>query len=103
MKQFWLGMSIIVGLFSTASFVGVTHAKSIAVNTQQAGVTILLTDESCDLRDKVGNLPNRATWKENGVTHEGCWGLYGQTVMAFFADLTVVAIPAHTFREAVNI
>ena len=79
------------------------HAKSIAVNTQQPGVTVLLTDEPCAITDKVSNLPNRATWNEKGVTHEGCWGAYGNTVMAFFADLSVVAIPAHTFRGVTEI
>jgi len=62
------------------------------------GVVIILTDEDCKLPE-VSNLKKRAVWKEGGQSFEGCYGghPFFPIVMAYFADKTVVALPAEIF------
>lgn len=81
---------------------GTAHAKSIAVSTvSQPGVTLMLTDEPCQL--DVKNLPYRATWQEGGKVFQGCWALHGNAVAMYFEDKTIAAVPASHFRSAVEI
>lgn len=64
-------------------------------------VTILLHSEPCK-QEGVTNLPRRATWQEKGKLTEGCWGVYPPIglVMLYFADKTVVGMPAQFFEKA---
>jgi len=75
-----------------------TEAAPIAMATGQ-GVQIMLTDEACAL-PAVKNLAGRITWVERGKTTEGCYGVSGVIVIAYFADLTVVLIPLREFAKA---
>lgn len=63
------------------------------------GVRVVVYTEDCALKE-VSNLPRRATWTENGKTHEGCAGLHPMGLaMFYFADKTVVAIPMSQFAR----
>jgi hypothetical protein len=65
--------------------------------------TVLLTDEPCKLKS-VTNLPMRATWTENSVTTEGCWGNQGPIIVAFWeADKTVSLMHISQFKKATEI
>lgn len=68
------------------------------------GILITLYTEACTL-PAVINLPARAEWVENGVTTEGCWTVSSSipVVVVYFADKTVVAIPAQGFTKVTNI
>lgn len=73
------------------------HAGPVA-EAAADGAKVTLTDEDCKLKDKVTNLPKRATWKEKGKTFEGCFGVHpGGVVMAYFSDGSVVIIPVQMF------
>lgn len=64
------------------------------------GTTVILTDEDCRLPE-VSNLKKRAIWVEKGVTIEGCYGGHPAypLVVAYFADKTVVVMPADAFQR----
>ena len=62
-------------------------------------VKITLTDEPCALMAMVSNLRNRATWTEAGKVTEGCWATGRGLVMLFFADRSVVTVPAQAFHR----
>lgn len=66
------------------------------------GVIVQLTDELCTL-SAVTNLKGRATWTERGVVTEGCWANANGLVMFYFADRTVVAIPAQAFQRVTGV
>ena len=51
------------------------YAKDLATRTNSSGVKITLTDEPCQLKDFVTNLPRRAKWDEKGNIIEGCYAL----------------------------
>ena len=76
-----------------------TKAHAIPVAEAAAdGAKVTLTDEDCKLKDKVSNLPKRATWQERGKKFEGCYGVHpGGVVMAYFSDGAVVIIPVQMF------
>lgn len=66
--------------------------------TEVGGVTVRLTDEPCAL-EAVTNMPNRATWTEAGVVTEGCFGIQGTLLLAYWADKTVTALPVRAFQR----
>ena len=101
MRELIVAAVIMVAL---ALSIAAAYAKPVAVNTQQAGVTILLTDEKCVLQT-ISNLPNRATWNEAGKTFEGCWTVRPDTgvVLIYFEDMSVVAVPVRSFREVTEL
>ncbi len=74
------------------------YAAPVAIG-QHEGITVVLTDEPCAL-DAVSNLQRRATWTEGGKTFEGCFGILGGMVVAYFSDKTVAAIPVQHFAPA---
>lgn len=65
---------------------------------------IVLHNDKCTLT-QVKNLPHRVTWTEGGKVTEGCW--IGRpdsgVVVAYFADLTAVAIPIPMFAKVTGI
>lgn len=81
-------------------FIG-AHAAPVATAGDDR-VVVTLTDEKCTL-PAVSNLPMRATWKEGGTTHEGCYAVAPGLVLFYFADKSVVAIPAQAFRRVTGV
>lgn len=78
-------------------------AKAAAVATASQGdVTITLYDDKCAL-PAVSNLPFRATWRDATGLHDGCFDVANGLVLAYFADKTVVAIPARVFKLTVGV
>lgn len=70
------------------------------VAVEQGSVRITVYSEKCEM-DEVKNLPNRATWLENGKTIEGCAQVFPQVglVLFYFADKTVVPVPMQMFKQ----
>ena len=82
-------------------YVGQGRAAPVA-EAGGEGVRVLLTDEPCAL-PAVANLKNRATWTEAGKVTEGCWAAGRGLVMLYFADKTVVAVPAQAFSRTTGV
>lgn len=63
-------------------------------------VTVVLHKEPCNLPE-VTNLKSRATWTENGVMTEGCYGVmpHVDVVAFYFTDKTVAVIPVQLFEK----
>ena len=80
---------------------GVAYAEPTHV-VRHGDLVVTLTDEPCAL-PAVVNLPGRSVWVEKGETIEGCWGQRGDTILFYFADLTVLDLPARAFRRAAGI
>jgi hypothetical protein len=61
--------------------------------------------EPCKLKEHVGNLPNRATWQQDGKVNEGCVGVPPQSgeALFWFDDLTVVRVPLQMFHKVTEI
>lgn len=89
---------LVLGALLLAYIVSV-HADPAFKAVAENGVTIILYDEPCKLTEEVTNLPRRATWDENGKVNEGCWRYTNGTVVAYFDDKTVAAIPAQVFER----
>ena len=79
-------------------------AEPIASMVPQEGVRLVLHDEQCKLGTQVVNLPQRATWEENGQVQEGCYGVDQQRrlVRIYFSDKTVVAAYVGEFQKIVG-
>jgi hypothetical protein len=60
------------------------------------GVKVTVYKEPCALKE-VTNLPQRATWTENGKIVEGCAGIMRGIVLCYWLDRTVTAIPTSVF------
>jgi hypothetical protein len=91
---FWFGVACLVVLGGVA-----TGAYATPLFQAEAeGVKIVVYDEPCKI-DAVANLKYRATWHEKGKVFEGCVGGHPQfpIVMGYFADKTVVVLPAEMF------
>jgi len=69
---------------------------------QDKGVTITFYDDPCQLKDKVSNLPYKATWQEGGKTFQGCAAPRAdlELVVVYFDDLTVALVPFHLLKKA---
>ena len=83
-------------------YVGQGRAAPVAEAGGDGGVIVQLTDEPCAL-PAVANLKNRATWTEAGKVTEGCWAAGRGLVMLYFADKTVVAVPAQAFSRTTGV
>lgn len=83
-------------LLLVAAGAGRTYAAPI-FEAADGTVVVTLTNEPCRLK-AVDNLPLRATWREDGKTHEGCFGAVGGIVLSYWADLTVTALPSSVFK-----
>ena len=77
-------------------------AEPVAAFEQQ-GVRIVVYTEKCDL-GAVSNLPNRATWTENGQTIEGCAQAFPQFGVAafYFADKSIAIVPLQMFQRVIG-
>lgn len=84
-----------------AIIVPLARAAPVAV-LRQGDLVLTLTDEPCAL-PAIANLPSRVVWVEKGETIEGCYGRRGETILFYFADLTVIDIPMQAFRLAVGV
>lgn len=78
------------------------HADIFAVAVHE-NLRVTLTDEPCALTDQVTNLPKRVIWEDGKQKIEGCFGVIGPVVVAYFADKTVVAVPVEAFVRASGI
>ena len=70
------------------------------------GVVVTLHSEDCTLTSIVSNLPKRATWQENGLTYEGCFGFVEPMRLLIFyfrEDKSVAPIPAGLFVKVVSL
>jgi hypothetical protein len=85
----------------TAILVPLARAVPIA-SFEQEDLNITLTDEECAL-PQVANLPKRAIWREPKKTVDGCWGVVARTVVVYWADKTVILVPAAAFTRATSI
>lgn len=81
--------------------IGLAYAEPTHV-VRQGDLVLTLTDEPCAL-SAVINLPYRAVWLEKGQIIEGCYGRRGDTLMFYFADLTVIDLPTRAFRRVVGV
>lgn len=81
---------------------GIAPAGSVAL-VRGSGITVVLTDEACALKENVTNLPMRATWREGQKLYEGCFGVHGELVLLYFADRTVVGVPVGAFEPVTGI
>lgn len=97
-RWFWSSVIVAVALFLWFA-PGVSWAGPV-YQADVDGVKIVLTDEECRL-PAVANLKRRATWTEKGKVYEGCYGGHPTfpIVMAYFADKTVVVLPAELFTK----
>jgi hypothetical protein len=94
-------MRLIATLF-LMGYIGSLNAAPI-MQANVEGVRILLYSDPCLMKDKVSNLPYRATWTENGKTFEGCWaGNQGQ-VVGYFSDMSVALMPAQIFSKVTGV
>jgi hypothetical protein len=68
------------------------------------GVEIYLHNEKCAVKE-ISNLPNRATWVENGKTTEGCFGGHPDypVVIFYFADRTAVILHKQAFSKVTGV
>jgi len=84
----------LVGLLLLSAIFCMPAFPAPVFQAEANGVRITLFDEPCELKT-VANLPLKATWNEGGKSFSGCWGPRPQEgiVLAYFSDLTVVAIP----------
>jgi hypothetical protein len=71
---------------------------------EQQGVRIVVYNEPCALKGAVSNLPNRATWTENGQTFEGCVQAFPQFGVAafYFTDKSIAIVPLQMFQKVIG-
>lgn len=87
-----------------AALVGTLRAGKVFadpfISAEAGGVRITVYSEDCQIKE-VANLQKRAVWTENGKTVEGCAGFFPELQMVFFywADKTVVGVPASYFQR----
>lgn len=96
-RRVTLWLAVMIGI-ALAVGVVVAHAEPL-FRVSAEGSTVVLHSEDCKL--DVKNLRKRATWTENGVVTEGCYGGHPQwpIVLFYFADKTVVVIPMELFQR----
>lgn len=66
---------------------------------------VTIHSEECAFKDVVVNLPQRATWVENGKSIEGCAG-YSQAlevVFFYFRDKTMFGAPGFQFARVTGV
>jgi len=91
MKTALIVLAVVLLLMAAA------QAGPIAVG-REGGITVTLTDEPCAVT-AIANLPGRITWEEHGRIVEGCYTVTGPMIVAYFADRTVVLMPAQLFTK----
>lgn len=93
----WVGrVLVLIGLLFTTVYYTEAYAEPMA-RAEGNGVVVTVYSEKCALKEVV-NLPQRATWTENGKTTEGCAGIHPLgLVLLYFADKTVVPHPMQAF------
>jgi hypothetical protein len=99
MKTLMLAMFVLLLTFSTS-------VKSEQIATIKApGIVVALFKDPCRLKNKITNLPLRATWTSRGKTLEGCFGTFDESNMigAYFEDLTMIVIPMAAAQPATEI
>ncbi len=100
----WLGWVLILTGIIGALWAGRVFAEPMAIASVGNGqIIITVYTEECELKDTVSNLPNRATWTQQGKTFEGCVGVQpaaGVAMFYFREDKTVAVVPLQAFARA---
>lgn len=75
------------------------EAAPLVQATDDAGVTVTLTDEPCKLTS-IANMPYRATWRGPKRLMEGCFSVVPEVglVVMFFDDKTVKLAAVSAFK-----
>jgi ABC-type Fe3+-hydroxamate transport system substrate-binding protein len=93
LKTFALSLMLIAGL----AFCTQAKGKPIAI-TQSQGATITLTDDAAKC-DAVPKFVYRIIWEEKGKRFEGCFGVHGPIIVAYFpGDKSIALMPAQVFQ-----
>ena len=97
----WFFWILVIG--ATVGIVRKAYADPVAA-FEQEGVRIVVYSESCALTETVTNLPNRATWTENGKTIEGCAQAFPQSGIAafYFTDKSIAIVPLQMFQRVLG-
>jgi len=93
--------AFILVLVGTFLILWLTHALAEArlIARSEDGTIIMLYDEPCAMKERVANLPLRATWDKGSEHFEGCWQLsqFG-SVLFYFTDKSIVDVPRQYFK-----
>ena len=91
--------------FALAAVISKAHAEPLYRAEGDATVVTLFTDP-CQFKDKVANLPSKATKEKDGATTEGCAGIksdQGQVLLFFPDTKTVGSLPVEVFSKVTGI
>jgi len=100
----WLIWALLLVAIIGALYAGKVFAEPIAA-ANAGGVTITVYKEKCTHVDSITNLPNRATWKEDGKVYDGCVGVIPQlgVAMFWFSDKTIAVVPLDMFQAVTGV
>jgi len=90
-------------LLAVLLFLPFTAEAAVVASFKSAAVVVNLTDDKCKIAVPPGlekQLPNHATWDEQGKIYKGCWGEHPGSkdhVIMFFEDNTGGAVHRNQF------
>lgn len=101
MAPYWVIVAILFGIAAALVSYKLRAEPIARMGNHQYQIT--LHKEKCAV-PAVTNLPQRATWTENGKTFEGCFGVDEELriVVFYFEDKTVAAIPQRAFKAVIE-
>jgi hypothetical protein len=91
--------TVVCLLFAIALIAFCTQAqgKPLAVANAQ-GATITLTDDPAKC-EAVPQFQYKVIWEEKGKRYEGCFGVHGPIIVAYFpGDKSLALMPAQVFQ-----
>ena len=91
----------IVSVILACVFMVIAFAVAFPPLARAQEGAVALLGEPCRLKDRVINLPFRATWTEGGKVYEGCWGRHRQApgvISTYWEDKTIVPIMVDEVR-----
>ena len=88
-----------------ALYAGRVYAEGAPFQAIAGKVTITVYDQPCTHVDQITNLPNRATWQEDGKVFDGCVGVISElgVAMFWFNDRTIAVVPLQMFHKVTAI
>ncbi len=97
MKRIAAALLALILLALAVGLPTIALAGPVAV-AQNDGARITLYNDPCRMSHVV-DLPYRATWEENGVLHEGCYGMHQAipVVVMYFTDRSIALAPRGIF------
>ena len=97
-------------LASVVLSIGLLHspmagAKALAQAQDSTGIRVVLHDTDCMMTTSITNLPKYAEWLEGSKKVKGCWAVDSNLgmVIIYFADKTVVVLPAQIFEAVTEV